>query len=73
MMPWYIPYIVALVAAWHYAFYEILILGLLMDLAFDSAHFFTVYEQPFTYPFLILSAAALVVLQSVKKRVRFYA
>lgn len=62
-MPWYVPFLSAVIAAWYFDYYEIMLLGFLMDLSYAS------HDMVFTF----LSAAALIVLQLVKKRVRFYA
>lgn len=86
--PWYIAYSVAIVACWYFSYYEIILLGFLMDLMFSSAHMSLVSKQVLfeTYvPFMssapsyvgalfftFISAGIFIVLQMIKKRVRFY-
>lgn len=86
--PWYIPYGIAVVACWYFAYYEIIFLGFLMDLMFSSEHMSLVSKQvifeayvPFMSSapsylgalfFTLISALIFVVLQMIKKRVRFY-
>lgn len=72
MIPWYVPFLAAAWASWHYMYYEFLVLGLLMDIMFDSSLFFSISGKPFQYPFFLASAAILAGLQLVRKRVRFY-
>lgn len=62
-MPWYLPFLSAVIAAWYFDYYEIMALGFLMDLSFASSDMI----------FTLISASILIVLQLIKKRVRFYA
>jgi hypothetical protein len=87
--PWYLTYVSAIVAVWYFEYYEIILLGFLMDLMFASSHMSLVSKQvvfdtyiPYiskapTYIgalfFTFISAFIFVVLQMIKKRVRFYA
>ncbi len=72
MIPWYVPLVIAVWASWHFMYYEILILGALMDILFKSDLFFAVHGIAFPYPFLAAAAASLAILQVIKRKVRFY-
>jgi len=70
--PWYVPLALAAFCAWHVFFFEIIILGFLMDLQFESGHFVTVLGHAFPLAFTVLASFILVVLQTIKNKVRFY-
>ncbi len=67
-MPWYIPFLIGAFTSWYYIFYEFILLGFLMDLMFVSAHF--AYIPIF---FTYIAALVVVVFQTIKNKVRFYA
>jgi hypothetical protein len=92
-LPWYIPFVGAIIASWYFSYYEFLILGFLIDVFFASSYMSTVGENntvvdfaigstiPFvkdapsfagTFFFTLVSAAIVLILQMIKKRVRFY-
>jgi hypothetical protein len=87
-MPWYALFVGGAIAAWYFPYYEFILLGFLMDVSFSSSHMSMVTKElvidssiPFvssapsllgTFFFTLISAAIVLVLQIVKKRVRFY-
>ena len=87
-LPWYVLFIAGTISAWYFAYYEFIALGLLMDIMFSSSHLSVVTKEividssiPFvsgapsfigTFFFTLISASIVLVLQIVKKRVRFY-
>ncbi len=72
-MPWYIPFLGAVYASWKITYYEIILFGFIIDLSFESSHFFTIFSHPFPFPFTILAVAIFIILILLKKRLRFYA
>lgn len=72
-VPWYVPFIIGSVFSWYVIFYEFLVLGLLMDCAFASGHFSTIAGRPFPLFFTLGAALIVVMLQTIKNKVRFYA
>lgn len=71
-VPWYLPFIGAMIACWYMNYYEIILLGFLIDATFMSAHFFTIFSKPFYFPFTFLSFAILIALKALKNRLRLY-
>lgn len=87
-LPWYVPFISGVIAAWYFSYHELIFLGFLMDVFFASSHMSLVTKDvvidstvPFisgapsfigTFFFTLISASIVLVLQMVKKRVRFY-
>lgn len=71
IMPWYIIFLACVIASWHYVYYEFLLIGFIMDMAYGSAQFFTIAQTPFALPCTAFAALVLIVLHLVKKRVRF--
>lgn len=92
-LPWYVPFVCAIIASWYFSYYEFLILGFLMDVFFASSHMSIVGESPIgrdlivnstipfvsgapsligTFFFTLVSAGIVLILQMIKKRVRFY-
>lgn len=86
--PWYALFIAGTITAWYFSYYEFILLGFLMDISFSSSHMSMVTKEividstiPFvsaapsfigTFFFTLISASIVLVLQIVKKRVRFY-
>lgn len=87
-IPWFVLFIIGILGAWYFSYYEFIVLGLLMDIMFSSSHMSIVTKEividssiPFvsgapsfigTFFFTLISASIVLVLQIVKKRVRFY-
>lgn len=87
-LPWYAVFIVGTISAWYFTYYEFILLGFLMDISFSSSHMSMVTKEividssiPFvsaapsfigTFFFTLIAAAIVLVLQIIKKRVRFY-
>lgn len=86
--PWYALFIVGIISAWYFSYYEFILLGFLMDVSFSSSHMSIVTKEividssiPFvsaapsiigTFFFTCIAASIVFVLQIIKKRVRFY-
>lgn len=68
--PWYLPFFLGIIAAWYMSYYELILLGFLMDVAYGSVHFFTAFSPRFAIPLTVLSAAVLALLHIIKKRIR---
>lgn len=71
-LPWYVPFIIGIIYSWYTTYYEFIFLGFLMDLSYASGYFvfFSNYHIPLF--FTCLTTLLILVLQSVKNRVRFY-
>jgi hypothetical protein len=83
-----VPFIAGVIACWYFSYYEFIALGFLMDVFFASSHMSLVTKDvviestvPFisgapsfigTFFFTLIAASVVLVLQMVKKRVRFY-
>lgn len=72
-IPWYITFLMAIVASWYFVYYEILLVGLIMDLMYSSSLFFHTFDRPYSIPFLSAGLVTMIILQSLKNKVRFYA
>ncbi len=70
MVPWWVPFIIGIVAAWYFNYYELMLLAFLMDIAYGSAYFFSFFSFGFALPFTVLAAAIILVLETLKKRIR---
>jgi hypothetical protein len=72
-MPWYIPFLIGAFASWYYILYEFILLGFFMDIMFASGHFvqLSTFHAPLFFTFL--SALLIILLQTIKNKVRFYA
>ncbi len=73
VMPWYVIAIAGILAAWRTAYYELIFLGFLADLSFSSSSFISFYSVPLPLFFTVSAAIIVFVLQTIKKKVRFYA
>ncbi len=87
-LPWYVPFACGVIYAWYVAYYELILLGFLMDVFFSSSHMSIVTKEviidstiPFvssaptfigTFFFTLIAGAIVFILQMIKKRVRFY-
>lgn len=71
-LPWYIPVILGILFYWKYSMYEILAWALCMDILYDSYH----VQQAGWFPALVFTystALLILILNLIKKRIRFYA
>ena len=70
MVPWYVPFVLGAIAAWHVAYYELIALGFLMDVAYGSTYFFNPFSWHFPLPFTLLGIILVLGLRAIKRRVR---
>lgn len=73
LCPWYVTFLLGAVSAWYVDYYELIFLGFLMDIAYGSSRFFSIFSHGFPLPFTVLAAVIVVILQTIKKRVRSHA
>lgn len=71
--PWFVPCIIAVIACWFYDYYEIIFLGFLIDVFYDSRYYFHIGEYYIPYSFTLIAFFTLFALRKLKKRVRFSA
>lgn len=72
-MPWYVPFVAGAIIAWYAPYYELILLGFILDLTYASGYFFYPFGTSFPLPFTCLAGLILIILHVIKKRVRFYA
>ncbi len=72
-LPWWVPCLIAILACWYCDFYEMIILGFLIDTFYASGHFFHVFSHAVPYGFTLTAFFMLFALRKLKKRVRFSA
>lgn len=72
-LPWWVPCLIAIFACWYCDFYEMIILGFLIDTFYASGYFFNVSGYFISYGFTITAFLMLFALRKLKKRVRFSA
>jgi hypothetical protein len=70
ILPWYIPFLIAAFAAWFFKYYELVALGFLMDVAYDSSHFFSLFSHSFPLPFTVFSLILVLILPNIRSRFR---
>lgn len=69
--PWYVPFIIACIALWYLGYYEIILLGFLIDIAYASASFFSVFSHYVALPFTILAAILVYAVSTIQRQMRF--
>jgi len=69
--PWYASFAIAAIAAWYMpGYYELIALGFLMDMAYESAAASSVFSQSFALPLTVLAVCLVFGLEALKKRIR---
>ena len=69
--PWYMPFILGAVFLWFIGnYYELILLGFIMDISYGSGHFFSIFSHKLSLPFTLVSAALVFAFQIIKKMIR---
>lgn len=68
---WYVPFLIACVALWYMGYYELIILGFLMDIAYSSGSFASLFSHSVALPFTILAALLVYAVSTIQRQMRF--
>jgi hypothetical protein len=72
-IPWYLVALCIGLSAWYFDnYFEALFFGFVMDILFSSSLFFHIFDRQFALPFTFISFMLVIILQSIKNKVRFY-
>lgn len=69
-IPWYVPFVIGLIYLAYIPYYELILLGFLIDLTYSSSHFFSINSHKVSLPFTILTGILVLIFQILKKRIR---
>ena len=72
-LPWWMAAAIAVISCWFWDFYEIILVGFLIDVFYRSGYYFHIGTHYISYSFTLIAFLTLFALRKLKKRVRFSA
>ena len=71
-LPWIVAAFFAIALSWFYCYYEIIFIGFLFDIFYNSDLYVHVGRHFISYPFTLAAFAVFIIFRMLKKQTRFH-